>query len=349
MVQLSLRGVRRDRQPAHRVDGPPDPGQRFEQPYQTAPAWAWTSRRNSSNPGRSSTGASKPRTPPLPRHIKTKSGDNMRSQNTDRPRPSRRRFSTLLVALALSGVGAPAAHAAEPWPAKPITLIVPFPPGGTTDVTGRILARALSTQLGRTVIVENRAGASGNIGSAFVARAKPDGYTLLMSGVGTHAANAALYDAMPYDPIKDFTHISSITSSPNVIAVNPDFPATTLAELVSLLRKSPDKFNYASPGAGSRATLPSNCSSNGRTSRCSTSRTRARLRQSPTSSAGKSPSWSWWPIRWNRMCGQASFAYWLRRAPNAASCFRICPRRRIGIPRFRCRLMDRTVGARRLA
>lgn len=179
----------------------------------------------------------------------------MRSQNTYRPRPSRRRFSTLLVALALSGVCAPAAHATEPWPAKPITLIVPFPPGGTTDVTGRILARALTTQLGQTVIVENRAGASGNIGSAVVARAKPDGYTLLMSGVGTHAANAALYDAMPYDPIKDFTHISSITSSPNVIAVNPEFPATTLAELVSLLRKSPDKFNYASPGAGSSGNL----------------------------------------------------------------------------------------------
>lgn len=179
----------------------------------------------------------------------------MNNLNGNRARLSRRRFSAMLAALALPAVFAPPVHAADTWPSQPITLIVPFPPGGTTDVTGRILARALSAQLGQSVIVENRAGASGNIGSAFVARAKPDGYTLLMSGVGTHAANAALYQSMPYDPLKDFTHISSITSSPNVIAVNPAFPAKTLAELVNLLRQSPDKYNYASPGAGSSGNL----------------------------------------------------------------------------------------------
>lgn len=179
----------------------------------------------------------------------------MHNLNGNRARLSRRRFCAMLAALALPAAFAAPVHAADAWPSQPITLIVPFPPGGTTDVTGRILAGALSTQIGQTVIVENRAGASGNIGSAFVARAKPDGYTLLMSGVGTHAANAALYGSMPYDPLKDFTHISSITSSPNVIDVNPQFPAKTLAELVSLLRQSPDKYNYASPGAGSSGNL----------------------------------------------------------------------------------------------
>ncbi|ALM81586.1 tripartite tricarboxylate transporter substrate binding protein [Bordetella sp. N] len=171
--------------------------------------------------------------------------------------PRRGLSAAVLVLAAFGALGAMPApvHAADQWPSKPITLIVPFPPGGTTDVTGRILARALTTQLGQSVIVENRAGASGNIGSAFVARAKPDGYTLLMSGVGTHAANVALYDPMPYDPVKDFTHISSITSSPNVIAVNPGFPAKTLADLVGLIRKAPDHYNYASPGTGSSGNL----------------------------------------------------------------------------------------------
>lgn len=176
----------------------------------------------------------------------------------------RRGFTVAALTFAL-GVGvfsgvhaadkAPAADSAQAWPSRPITLIVPFPPGGTTDVTGRILAKALTAQLGQPVVVENRAGASGNIGTAYVARAEPDGYTLVMSGVGTHAANAALYSKMPYDPLKDFTHITSVTSSPNVIAVNPEFPATTFTEFLDVIRKAPNEYNYASPGNGSSGNL----------------------------------------------------------------------------------------------
>lgn len=172
-----------------------------------------------------------------------------------RPLPGRRKFTAALTLLPLSAGWASNTLAAAVWPTKPITLVVPFPPGGTTDVTARILARALAAKLGQSVVVENRAGAGGNIGSAFVARSRPDGYTLVMSGVGTHAANVALYDPMPYDPVKDFTHITSLTSSPNVIAVNPSVPVKTLGELIALIKSKPDKLNYASPGTGSSGNL----------------------------------------------------------------------------------------------
>lgn len=160
----------------------------------------------------------------------------------------------LLTGCALLGMTSGMAHA-DTWPARPITLVVPFPPGGTTDVGARILANGLSTELGQSVVVENRPGASGNIGSTYVARAQPDGYTLVMSGVGSHAANVGLYPDMPYDPVKDFTHITSVTSSPNAIVVNADFPADSLQELVALIRENPDKYNYASPGTGSSGHL----------------------------------------------------------------------------------------------
>ncbi len=149
----------------------------------------------------------------------------------------------------------PAISTAQTWPERPITLVVPFPPGGSTDVSARILAHGLTEKLGQSVVVENRAGASGNIGSAYVARAKPDGYTLVMSGVGTHAANASLYSNLPYDPLKDFTHILSVASSPNAVVVNADFPARTFKDLIKDIQKNPDKYNYASPGTGSSGHL----------------------------------------------------------------------------------------------
>ncbi len=149
----------------------------------------------------------------------------------------------------------PAISIAQTWPERPITLVVPFPPGGSTDVSARILAHGLTEKLGQSVVVENRAGASGNIGSAYVARAKPDGYTLVMSGVGTHAANASLYSNLPYDPLKDFTHILSVASSPNAVVVNADFPARTFKDLIKDIQENPDKYNYASPGTGSSGHL----------------------------------------------------------------------------------------------
>ncbi|OWT54192.1 ABC transporter substrate-binding protein [Candidimonas nitroreducens] len=171
------------------------------------------------------------------------------------PNPKRRRFAAGVALFAVSAGHLSVSRADAPWPDRPIKLVVPFPPGGTTDITARVLARALAEQLKQSVIVENRAGASGNIGSAFVAHARPDGYTLVMSGVGTHAANVALYHPMPYDPVQDFTHITSVTSSPNAIAVNPSFPAKTLAQLVDLIKRNPNKYNYASPGTGSSGNL----------------------------------------------------------------------------------------------
>jgi tripartite-type tricarboxylate transporter receptor subunit TctC len=157
---------------------------------------------------------------------------------------------TFLGATAL-GLTWPAVGQEPPWPARPITLVVPFPPGGITDVNARLVAQSLTQTLGQPVVVENRAGASGNIGSAVVAKAKPDGYTFVVSGVGTHAANVGLFPSMPYDPLKDFTHITNLSSSPNAIAVHPSLPVKTLAELLALLRQNPGQFDYASPGNGS--------------------------------------------------------------------------------------------------
>lgn len=174
-------------------------------------------------------------------------------------KPTVRLHRRQLLLSVLAGVAAsalPMAIArADAWPNRPIKLVVPFPPGGTTDVNARLIGQSLSQALGQSVVVENKAGASGNIGSSTVARATADGYTLVVSGVGTHAANVGLYANMPYDPVKDFTHITTISSSPNAIAVHPDFPAKNFEELLQVLRKEPEQYNYASPGNGSSGHL----------------------------------------------------------------------------------------------
>jgi tripartite-type tricarboxylate transporter receptor subunit TctC len=144
---------------------------------------------------------------------------------------------------------------AQAYPSRPVTFVVPFPPGGTSDTMGRLVAQELSKTLGQPVVVENRPGANGNIGSAAVARAAPDGQMLLLSGIGSHAVNAGLYRSMPYDTVRDFTHISLIASGPNGIAVNPDFPARSLADLVALAKRDPGKLSYASSGTGSSGNL----------------------------------------------------------------------------------------------
>ena len=164
---------------------------------------------------------------------------------------TRRMFAGLTLAgLALASTSALAQDAAATYPNKPVTIIVPFPPGGTTDVTARQIAAALTKSLGQTFIVENKAGANGNIGSAQVARAAPDGYTLLMSGVGSNAVNHGLYSSMPYDSKKDFAHVTLATTGPNVLIVHPEFPAKSMKELVDLVKASPGKYNYASAGNG---------------------------------------------------------------------------------------------------
>ncbi|ANY15810.1 Bug family tripartite tricarboxylate transporter substrate binding protein [Bordetella pseudohinzii] len=164
----------------------------------------------------------------------------------------RRRALAALIASVGLLAGLPAAAAA--WPDKPLRLVVPFPPGGSTDAVGRLLAAELGKQLGQTVIVENKGGANGNIGSDAVAKAAPDGYTLLLSGVGSNAINYALYQSMPYQD-KDFAHISLLATGPNVLVANPEFPGRTFAEFIQLAKASPGKYTHASSGNGSSGHL----------------------------------------------------------------------------------------------
>src|SRR4249919_1251463 len=144
-----------------------------------------------------------------------------------------------------------ATAAAQDFPARPIRMIIPFPPGGGSDVTGRVVATALGERLGKQVIVDNRAGAGGVIGSELAANAPKDGYTLLMVSLA-HTVNPWLYDlAGRYDPIKSFVPVAIIAASPVVLVVNPGVPAKSVEELVALAKKQPGKLQYASAGIGS--------------------------------------------------------------------------------------------------
>ena len=142
------------------------------------------------------------------------------------------------------------AGAQSEYPSRPVTLVVPFPAGGSTDLVARLIASGMTKHLGQQVVVENRGGAGGNIGSAAVARAEPDGYTILMATVATHALNPALYKKMPYDPVEDFAPVSLLALIPNVLVVNNDFPAKSVQELIDLLKADPGKYSYASSGNG---------------------------------------------------------------------------------------------------
>ncbi len=140
--------------------------------------------------------------------------------------------------------------AAQNYPTRPVTLVVPFPAGSTTELVGRILAEKLGGKLGQNVIVDNRAGAGGGIGTEAVARAAPDGYTLLMGTIGTHAINPAVYPKISYDPVADFTPIIQFGVAPNVLVVNPSLPVNSLRDLVEYIRARPGQINYASSGIG---------------------------------------------------------------------------------------------------
>ena len=139
---------------------------------------------------------------------------------------------------------------AQTYPTKPIRLVVPFPPGGATDILARDVAQKLTEAWGQSVIVDNRPGAGGNIGSELVAKSAPDGYTLEMGTVGTHAINASLYAKMPYDHVKDFTPVILVAGVPNVLVVNPSVPANSVADLIAYAKANPGKLNFASSGNG---------------------------------------------------------------------------------------------------
>jgi tripartite-type tricarboxylate transporter receptor subunit TctC len=151
----------------------------------------------------------------------------------------------------LLGLGLASLAIAQSFPDHAITLIVPNPPGGLVDTSARLLSEPLSRVLNETVIVENKPGASGNTAYQFVAKAKPDGYTLLISYSGYHVGNPALMDKLPWDPLKDFAPIALLTVSTNVIAVHPSIPVNNLKELIAYAKANPGKLNYASQGNGS--------------------------------------------------------------------------------------------------
>jgi tripartite-type tricarboxylate transporter receptor subunit TctC len=152
-------------------------------------------------------------------------------------------------------IGAGVAAQAQTYPDRPIRLIAPFPAGGLADVLARAVGDEISRTLGQPVIVENRAGAGGNIGAEAVARSAPDGYTLLMTSAGILTANQFLYAKMAFDPEKDLVPVSNVADMPMLVVVNPNVPAKTLAELVALARAHPGKLNFGSPGIGTTGHL----------------------------------------------------------------------------------------------
>lgn len=159
-----------------------------------------------------------------------------------------KRIATSLAGLAFALL-ASVSHA-QSWPAKPIRWVVPFAPGGTTDILARTIAEKLTTALGKPVIVENNPGAGGGVGATQTAKAAPDGYTIMGGTISTHAINASLYKTLPYDPVKDFVPITLIARVPNLLVVNPDVPAKSVKELIALLKANPGKYTFASSGNG---------------------------------------------------------------------------------------------------
>jgi tripartite-type tricarboxylate transporter receptor subunit TctC len=154
-------------------------------------------------------------------------------------------LSTLLMGMALSG----AAHA--DYPEKPITAIVPFPPGGSTDAIARAIGPKITQKLGQPFVVENRPGATGAIGAGMLKRAAPDGYTIMVASIGVYAVNPVLQKSLPYDPSKDFDLLTVAVRAPNVLVAPPSFAPNNVAELIAYLKKNPEKVTFASSGAGS--------------------------------------------------------------------------------------------------
>ena len=159
-------------------------------------------------------------------------------------------FRRVFLAAVAAALVAPAAIA-QTYPNKPVRMIVGFPPGGGTDVVARVISQKLSEWYGQTVVVENRAGATGTIGADVLAKSPPDGYTLMMGHANSHAIAPNLMAKLPYDPIKDFAPVSYVGYVPNVLSLHPSVQAKSMKELVALLKASPGKYTYASSGNGS--------------------------------------------------------------------------------------------------
>ncbi|HSQ05271.1 MAG TPA: tripartite tricarboxylate transporter substrate binding protein [Burkholderiales bacterium] len=170
-------------------------------------------------------------------------------------RAIRDRGQWLLAVTAALGMFSHAAGASEPYPVKPVRVVVGFPPGGFVDFTARLVAAPLSTALGQQFVVENRAGAGGIVASEFTAHATPDGYTLTVGSAGTHGVNQSLYPKLPYNVVRDFQPIARLTDAPSILAVHPSLPVRSVKELVALARARPGQINYASAGSGTSTHL----------------------------------------------------------------------------------------------
>ena len=165
-------------------------------------------------------------------------------------------MKTLAVAsLCVAALLQAGAASAQAWPAKPIRLMVPFPPGGSTDIVARIVAQKLGERLGQPLVIENRGGAGGTIGTALIAKSAPDGYNLAIASTSTHVVAPGVYPKLEYDPIKDFAPVGLMAISPYLLVVNPSVPAKSVQELVSLAKSQPGKLTYASAGVGSTTQL----------------------------------------------------------------------------------------------
>ncbi|WP_084085424.1 tripartite tricarboxylate transporter substrate binding protein [Cupriavidus sp. USMAA2-4] len=165
--------------------------------------------------------------------------------------PARHRAAFAALCLScMTALPATQAHAQDKWPSKPINYVVPFAAGGTTDVLGRLIGQRLSVALGQPVVVENRAGAGGNIGSDYVAKAAPDGYTLVGGTISSHAINVSLYPRMPYDPVKQFQPVALIGTLPNVLVVNADSPWKSVQDVIAAARVPGTQVTFGSSGNG---------------------------------------------------------------------------------------------------
>jgi tripartite-type tricarboxylate transporter receptor subunit TctC len=162
-----------------------------------------------------------------------------------------RRAALVLTGTAAALVFTHGPAAAGPWPDHPVTVVVPFPAGGSTDMVARTVGQKLNEKLGQPFVIENRSGATGAIGATSVMRAAPDGYTILVASIGVYATNPFLQPKLQYDPLKDFDLLTVAVRAPNVLVAYPKFPANTVAELIDELKKKPGKISFASSGAGS--------------------------------------------------------------------------------------------------
>ena len=159
-------------------------------------------------------------------------------------------IGVIFLVVGLTATGAEAQSVAAAYPTRPVRMIVPYPAGGTTDLIARMLAQKLGEAWHQTVVVENKGGAAGVVGSEYVAKSPPDGYTILMGSGTTHSSGPAVNPKIPYNAITDFSPVSLVATFPNVLLVNPSVPAKTLPEFIALLKANPGKYNFASSGVG---------------------------------------------------------------------------------------------------